>query len=202
MLESAERLFGDHGLDGVSLRQIGAAAGSGNNYAVQYHFGDAAGLVQAILARRMPAVDARQATLLADAEAHGRTRDTRVLIDIFFRPLLEQRNTAGERSYARFLSALLRSPEGMRHCKALFHLTPMTARILALLHVANPDVPPGLLDERLRLSSIMVCVSVFNRLAPTVDCALDDALIDDALDMAAAALGSPPRAAIRGLGIR
>src|SRR4051794_41890454 len=36
---AAEALFAERGIEGVSLRQIGAAAGNGNNSAVQYHFG-------------------------------------------------------------------------------------------------------------------------------------------------------------------
>ena len=36
---AAEGLFAERGIEGVSLRQIGTAAGNGNNSAVQYHFG-------------------------------------------------------------------------------------------------------------------------------------------------------------------
>ena len=36
---TAERLFAEQGLDGVSLRQLAAAAGNANKSAVRYHFG-------------------------------------------------------------------------------------------------------------------------------------------------------------------
>lgn len=189
LLEEAECLFGKHGMDGVSMRQIQLAAGSSNNFVVQYHFGGIAGLVQAILERRMPTVDARQATLLAGIEADGRADDTRTLIDALFRPLLEEVNMRGERSYARFISALLRSPEGRAHCRTLFHLTPTTGRLIDLLQAANPHVPLPLLEERLRLLSGMVYTSVFNRLDADV------LVIDDALDIAAAGLVVVPAAA-------
>jgi AcrR family transcriptional regulator len=45
---AAERLFAERGLDGVSLREIGAAVGNANNSAVQYHFGSKDQLVRAI----------------------------------------------------------------------------------------------------------------------------------------------------------
>jgi AcrR family transcriptional regulator len=45
---AAEGLFAERGIEGVSLRQIGAAAGNGNNSAVQYHFGTKERLVQAV----------------------------------------------------------------------------------------------------------------------------------------------------------
>ena len=51
---AAERLFAEHGIDGVSLRQIGVAAGNGNNSAVQYHFGTKDRLVQAVFEYRLP----------------------------------------------------------------------------------------------------------------------------------------------------
>jgi len=51
LIEAAEALYGRHGLEGVSLRQISFSAGTGNNYAVQYHFGGVAGLIRAILRR-------------------------------------------------------------------------------------------------------------------------------------------------------
>jgi AcrR family transcriptional regulator len=60
----AERLFAERGVDGVSLRQIGAAAGSGNNSAVQYHFGSKDQLVQAIFEYRLPRLHERRMQLI------------------------------------------------------------------------------------------------------------------------------------------
>ena len=48
------------GLLGVSLRQIGAAAGNGNNSAVQYHFGTKDRLVQAVFEYRLPRLRERR----------------------------------------------------------------------------------------------------------------------------------------------
>ncbi len=39
IVRPAERLFAEHGLDGVSLRKIAAAAGNANNSVDQYHVG-------------------------------------------------------------------------------------------------------------------------------------------------------------------
>ena len=68
---AAERLFAARGYEGVSLREIGAAAGSGNNSAVQYHFGSKGQLVVAIFENRLPYIDDRRAVLI------GATRTTR-----------------------------------------------------------------------------------------------------------------------------
>src|SRR5271170_8236314 len=66
LLITAERLYGQHGLDGVSLRQIGIAASHGNNYAVQHYFGSKLGLIQAVSEMRLPALEAERRRLLAD----------------------------------------------------------------------------------------------------------------------------------------
>lgn len=82
----AERLFGERGLDGVSLRQIGAAAGSGNNSAVQYHFGSKDQLIQAIFEYRLPDLHARRRLLIAERHPC----DLRTWVECFVLPTLEQ----------------------------------------------------------------------------------------------------------------
>jgi len=54
IIVAAERLFGLNGIDGVSLRQVAAEAGSANNSAVHYHFGSKDGLITAIFRHRLP----------------------------------------------------------------------------------------------------------------------------------------------------
>jgi len=54
LLIAGEKLFGSHGIEGVSIRQINFAAGMSNNSAVTYHFGDKLGFVTAICKWRMP----------------------------------------------------------------------------------------------------------------------------------------------------
>jgi len=197
LIEAAERLYGEHGLDGVSLRQIGVAAGSGNNYAVQYHFGDAAGLIRAILERRTPELELRRAQLLAEAKAQDRLTDSRVLMDILYRPLIEHVDSQGERRYARFILALHSSPVGLQHAINLFQLMPISDHVLDLMNLANPAIPPPLLRERQRLVAFMVLTSIFNRYTPYQPKRFDPALIDNALEMATAAIVAPLSPAVR-----
>ncbi len=60
VLDVAERLFAERGIDGVSLREIGKAAGSRNTGVAHYYFGDKQHLVDAIIARRSPSLHARR----------------------------------------------------------------------------------------------------------------------------------------------
>lgn len=191
LIDAAEALYGEHGLDGASLRQISLAAGTGNNYAVQYHFGDMDGLIRAVLDRRMPDVERRRAQVLADAKARGRLGDTRALMEILYLPLLDHRNAAGERAYARFVLALMSSPTGVAHRASAFHLMPIADHVVDLIAQTNPGLPQNLLLERQRLVSMMVLTSLFSRRAPWNDAASDAALVDNILDMATAALTAP-----------
>lgn len=71
LVDAAERLFAERGIDAVSLREINAAAGQRNSTALQYHFGDRSGLLKAVLAKHRPEIEARRHQLLDEYEARG-----------------------------------------------------------------------------------------------------------------------------------
>jgi AcrR family transcriptional regulator len=98
---AAERLFAERGYEGVSLREIGAAAGSGNNSAVQYHFGSKEQLVVAIFENRLNYIDDRRAVLIAQLEP----RDIRSWVECYVLPLLEQGEIDGSH-YMSFIAAV------------------------------------------------------------------------------------------------
>jgi AcrR family transcriptional regulator len=104
LLVTAERLFAEHGLDGVSLRQIAVEAGSANNSAVQYHFGTKEGLVEAIFTFRLGQLLQRRALLrarLSDDDLRGRF-EAHVL------PLLELAESP-DSYYVSFVEAIERT---------------------------------------------------------------------------------------------
>src|SRR5271156_3483901 len=57
LLDAAEGLFAERGIEAVSLREIAAEAGQKNNSAVIYHFGDKRGLLDALIADRVHKVE-------------------------------------------------------------------------------------------------------------------------------------------------
>jgi AcrR family transcriptional regulator len=124
IVRAAELLFAAHGLDGVSLRQIGAAAGNGNNSAVQYHFGSKDQLVQAIFEARLPHLDERRRLLIAQRRPH----DLRAWVECYVLPILEQGEQEGSH-YLGFVAMLQQSahrevfdriPEDFRAATRLF----------------------------------------------------------------------------------
>jgi AcrR family transcriptional regulator len=190
LVDAAERLIGELGLESVSLRQISRAAGQGNNYAVQYHFGDLAGLIQAIQRRRMPAVERRRAEMLAKVGEQGGLGDTRALTEVLYLPLIDLRAADGERRFARFVLAMLSLPDVGRFGDGLVEAMPSAMHALELLQALH-GMPMALILERQRLLAIMVLTSVFNRRPPYDLPANDAAAIENALAMASAALAAP-----------
>ena len=91
VLDVAERLFAERGIDGVSLREIAKAAGSRNTGVAHYYFGDKQHLVDAIIARRSPSLHARRAQLLAEAtsDARGGLAGPEMLVRVIMTPLAE-----------------------------------------------------------------------------------------------------------------
>jgi AcrR family transcriptional regulator len=106
MIRAGERLFGERGIEGVSLREVAAAAGQGNTSAVRYHFGSKDGLVAAIFSYRMALIDERRSALLADLEVErgGQPLDVRLLVEAVVSPLAESiGHDDGVSWYARFI---------------------------------------------------------------------------------------------------
>lgn len=103
MIEVAEQLFAERGVNGVSLREIGAAAGQRNTAAARYHFGSKEGLIDAIFQHRMESINARRVAQLDEIDAAGRGNDLDALIDAYLDPLSEQLGEVGQPSwYLRF----------------------------------------------------------------------------------------------------
>jgi AcrR family transcriptional regulator len=139
---AAERLFGEQGLDNVSLRQIGAAAGTAHNSAVQYHFGTKDRLIRAIFEYRLPEIDARRRLRIAER----RPDDLRGWLECAVLPILEQAERE-DSHYQTFVAML------QHHGRAdiLLHLPadPSAHRVFQELAARLPHVPEPMRSHRL-----------------------------------------------------
>jgi len=104
LLLAAERLFAEHGLAGVSLRQISIEAGSSNNSAIRYHFGSKDDLLRAIFAYRISDLMQRRALLRARANPD----DLRAQLEAHILPLIELAESP-DSSYVSFIEQLQRT---------------------------------------------------------------------------------------------
>lgn len=99
ILQVAERLYAEQGVDAVSVRQISREAGQKNHSAVQYHFGSARGLLEAILDFRMIPLNARRQRLLDHWESQENPDDIAGLVQTLVEPLTEELRRPVEDSY-------------------------------------------------------------------------------------------------------
>jgi AcrR family transcriptional regulator len=112
LIEAAERLFAQHGIDGVSSKQIIQAAKVGNESALQYHFGTRSALVDAIFEMRMSPINERRLHLLTELDQSGKPPAMRDIARILVEPLAGTLLQAVGRSfYCRFLERAQSSPE-------------------------------------------------------------------------------------------
>lgn len=101
----AQRLFAQHGIDGVTVADIVAAAGQRNKASLQYHFGSKDELIGELLVDGARKVDAFRLALLDQMAEDGGPRHVRDVLDAFVRPVYQLTVTESEGStYLRFLS--------------------------------------------------------------------------------------------------
>jgi AcrR family transcriptional regulator len=102
-------------VDSVSTRQISREAGQKNHSALQYHFGNRDGMIDAILRYRMSAVNQRRQRMLTQAKESGNLDDIRTLIEIMVRPFAEElRHPPSESYYISLISQLFSQQDGER----------------------------------------------------------------------------------------
>ena len=112
LLDVAEQLFGERGVASVSLREIRLASGARNTAAIQFHFGDREGLMDALIARHVPRIGERQQTLWDAIVFDGAENDPARLVDVFVRPLAEYLALGpSERSWVKIMGELAAAPD-------------------------------------------------------------------------------------------
>jgi AcrR family transcriptional regulator len=148
---AAERLIAAHGLAGTSLRQIGAAAGNGNNSAVIYHFGTKEQLVEAIFQYRVPRLHARRSFIIGER----RPTDLRGWLDCQVRAVLEQ-SELDDSHYMGFVASLQLhdGAEGFKHLPDEFVDSRLDYEAHLRSHLGYLDEPL----QSLRLSQAMFLI--------------------------------------------
>ena len=156
---AAETLFGEKGVDAVSLREIAGAADQANSNATQYHFGDKETLIQAIFEYRGFQFEPIRMTMLDQLEQENRLLDVKGLMQVLCLPYLSAKNADGKYSYAAFLSQSLTKlrAAGIRHPFAKGGIAPAYDRIFLLLNQRLNYLAPELPVRRAAMASLAFC---------------------------------------------
>lgn len=152
LINTAERLFALHGLDGVSLDRIRREAGEKNASALQYHFGSKQGLLRAVFEARLSVIDRRRLAILQGLDTNDRDRALRGCAEALVLPFAEHLSgPSDDRYYVRFVGQLYGDPRtewsellaGGRN-EGVYQVGRMLAQLL-------PDLPRGVVKTRLEL---------------------------------------------------
>ncbi|HEX3838393.1 MAG TPA: TetR/AcrR family transcriptional regulator [Steroidobacteraceae bacterium] len=151
LLDTAERLFGEHGYNGVGMRALAQAA-KVNLAATTYHFGSKKVLYVETFLRRFRRVNARRTELLAaaDREADGQPLPVERIVECMMRPPMEI--GLEHPAFNKLLARTLLAPPKFLHQQLQAELEPNLQLFIAALERALPEVPTAVLNLRLALA--------------------------------------------------
>jgi AcrR family transcriptional regulator len=150
LILAAETLFGDHGVHGVTLKEINAAAGQRNESALHYHFGSKPALVEAILLHRALDIDVVRMERIEALLRAGAENDLRALLRATFMPMVELLMDKDGERFVRFLAQVLNDPDFDLPTLAIRGDLPGVNRANALIIAALGDLPPEIAIQRQR----------------------------------------------------
>lgn len=141
ILDVAEELFGEQGLDRVSIRDITRKA-KVNLAAINYHFGSKDDLIGAVFERRVvPVNEARLAALNAVEESAGRRiPKLEAILDAFIRPALRSSLDApeGGAAFSKLFGRCLSEPSPEVEALLIKLFEPLVERMDAALRHSLP----------------------------------------------------------------
>lgn len=169
ILSAAERLIGQCGIEGVSMRQITLAAKMANNSAVAYHFGDREGLLRAISLWREGEIASERLRVLDQAKAAGDANSPECMLQTIVRPLLVIRAEDGSHPHAAFVAQMLRSRQGREIRNLGYGQGDIVGKMIRGLCLHTPSVPRAVVEFRLRIGSLAFYDAVVERDQMVVD---------------------------------
>jgi AcrR family transcriptional regulator len=199
LLDAAERLFAERGIDAVSSRNITDAAGV-NAASIHYHFGTMRGLVVALVERLGQQLGEQRDRSLDALEASG-DLTLESVVGALVRSTAELAADPHGRHHAGFIVAVTDRREYMGVVHEVFD--PYTRRYLDVLARVTPH-----LDEQTRLLRYGLVRDVVNRVvgqpdgalqrwlgAPDVaaDAGVDEAIVDEITHLSVAIFAADPR---------
>jgi AcrR family transcriptional regulator len=189
LVDAAERLFAERGIDAVSLREITAAAEVRNATALQYHFGDRAGIVRAVLAKHHGDIEAHRHRRLDDYQSYP-DGDLRTLVGAFVRPAASKLSDPdGGRAWLRVMAQVVNRPDLDRRDAPDRSPDDSVDRWRSLVAEHLPEVAVRRLHRR--FTAIRITHVELARRAAQPPARRDDLFISHLVDLVTAVLSAP-----------
>ena len=155
ILDVAERLFAEHGLERVSIRDIIGAARA-NLGAITYHFGTKQKLILALFERRLVPLDQQRLAALDAVEKAAGKEPPRleVVLEAFIRPAVEQALDAssGTATFRKLMARSFMEPNPVLERFLHRHFEVVVQRFDAALLRAMPGLTRADLFWRMHLT--------------------------------------------------
>lgn len=144
ILDAAERLFAEKGVDATSLRKVTGAAGV-NVAAIHYHFGSKEELLRAVIGRRFDPVNQERLKRLDRLEAAASEPSVEDILRAFLEPALEMLDALGEQSalLARLVARIYSDASEPLKNVLVSQFGDIFARFVGALMEALPELPPA-----------------------------------------------------------
>jgi AcrR family transcriptional regulator len=175
ILQTAERLFAEKGIDSVSLREITAAAGV-NIAAVHYHFGSKKMVLEELFAQRSEPIAKRRLELLSQVRRDKKGKP--VLEDVlhaFLQPALQARAEPGGASFVLLRARIAFENAQVRKAVLGKAFDASSREFLRILAQALPDLDQ---DEMYWRFHFVLGAMVYTMAAPGRIEAITDGAVD------------------------
>jgi AcrR family transcriptional regulator len=142
LLDAAESLFSEHGIQAASLRAITQQAGA-NLAAVHYHFGSKEGLVRAVFSRRLKPLNEERLRLLDAWEQGGGAEDgVEQVMNAFLAPAMRavRETPDGARGFSRLMGRAFSEPNEEIRTMMSQEFAEVVRRFLAALRSLLPHL--------------------------------------------------------------
>jgi AcrR family transcriptional regulator len=165
ILDAAERLFAERGIDATTVSAIIEASGARNKSAVAYHFGSKLDLLEAVLARHLVTLDRRRDEMLERLE---RLADPTLddVVDALVLPVAAQLDDPAGVRYLQIQAALLSYPRRAALPESLRDPGPRFVRFGVQLRRVLGDRPMSAATGTLLTSLVFHGLADFARTGP------------------------------------
>jgi len=149
LIDVAERLVAQRGVNGISLREVALAAHQHNRSAAQYHFGSRDGLIRAVAERRMAPLNQRRLEMIRELDLAGRSQHLRALVEVMVVPAVLALEDS--RYFFRFLLQLVIGPPETQPLRWLdFPYLSAFQELIGRIDRLLADLDPAVRVERMR----------------------------------------------------
>jgi AcrR family transcriptional regulator len=142
ILDAAERLFAEHGIAGVPVRDITKAAGV-NVASVNYYFGSKTELVKSVFLRRLEPIDKHRHQLLdkTERESGGKPPKPEAVLEALILPIVERGyGKEGNKSFFQLMGRCFANPDESIEPLLRKHAAPTIRRFDNALMRALPGI--------------------------------------------------------------